>query len=62
MSKTKPKIGAYLRVSTTDKQTTRSQKEAIKQWAKSNHIPSTELKFYEDLRFFFFNDMAATGV
>lgn len=48
MSKTKPKIGAYLRVSTTDKQTTRSQREAIRQWAKSNHIPASELRWFED--------------
>lgn len=44
----KPKIGAYLRVSTTDKQTTRSQREAIKQWAKANHVPASELRWYED--------------
>ncbi len=44
----KPKIGCYLRISTTDKQTTRSQKEAIRQWAKANHVPASELRWYED--------------
>jgi len=48
MSKTKPKIGAYLRVSTADKQTTASQREAIRQWAKANHVPQTEIRWYED--------------
>ncbi|MCK4625876.1 MAG: recombinase family protein [Phycisphaerae bacterium] len=44
----KAKIGAYLRVSTTDKQTTRSQKEAIRQWAKANHVSADHLRWYED--------------
>ena len=47
MSKTKPKIGVYLRVSTTD-QDVQSQRHAIREWAKSNHVPTTELRFYED--------------
>lgn len=48
MSKTKPKIGAYCRVSTADKQTTASQREAIRQWAKANHVPQTEIRWFED--------------
>ena len=50
MSKTKPKIGCYCRVSTADRQKngTQSQREAIRQWAKNNHIPTTELKWFED--------------
>lgn len=48
MSNTKPKIGAYCRVSTADKQTTASQREAIRQWAKANHVPQTEIRWYED--------------
>jgi len=47
MSKTKPKIGVYLRVSTTD-QDVQSQRHAIREWAKSNHVPASELKFFED--------------
>ncbi len=41
------KIGAYLRVSTSE-QDVKSQKEAVRQWAKSNHIPATEIRFFED--------------
>lgn len=45
----KSRIGAYVRVSTTDKsQTTKSQKHAIAQWAKSNHINPKEIKYFED--------------
>ncbi|HPF41572.1 MAG TPA: recombinase family protein [Phycisphaerae bacterium] len=44
----KPKIGCYLRVSTRDKQTTKSQREAIRQWTKSNHIRTDDLSFHED--------------
>lgn len=32
--KRKPKIGAYLRVSTTDKQTTKSQRHSVREWTK----------------------------
>jgi DNA invertase Pin-like site-specific DNA recombinase len=43
----KPKIGAYLRVSTTD-QDVKSQRHAIREWAKLNHVPASEIRFYED--------------
>lgn len=46
--KAKPKIGAYLRVSTTDKQTTIAQRHAIRQWAETSHIPVSEISWYED--------------
>ena len=50
MTKTKPqsRIGAYCRVSTTDKQTTASQKHAIRQWMKAAHITPQAVKWYED--------------
>ncbi len=41
------KIGAYLRVSTSE-QDVKSQKEAVRQWAKSNHVPLPEIRFFED--------------
>jgi len=46
--KPKPKIGCYVRVSTKDKQTTASQRSSIRDWARANHIPTSELKWYED--------------
>lgn len=48
MSKSKPKIGAYIRISTTDKQTTASQRHAIREWARTNHVPASEIQFFED--------------
>lgn len=48
MPSRKPKIGVYVRVSTTDKQTTKSQREAVRQWAKSNHVRTDDLVWYED--------------
>ena len=47
MAKKQVKIGAYLRVS-TDQQDVKSQKEAVRIWAKTNHVPITEIRFYED--------------
>jgi DNA invertase Pin-like site-specific DNA recombinase len=46
----KAKIGCYCRISTLDKQPngTRAHKESIRQWAKSNHVPASELRWYED--------------
>lgn len=41
------KIGAYLRVS-TDSQDVKSQRHAVKTWAKANHIPISEIKFFVD--------------
>lgn len=46
--KTKPKVGIYCRVSTTDKQTTKSQRHSLREWAISAHIPESELTWYED--------------
>ncbi len=47
--KPKPKLAAYVRVSTDNKsQTTESQRYAIKQWAKLNHVNTSELKWFED--------------
>ncbi len=55
--KAKAKIGCYLRVSTASRkrdkkdefrQTTKSQKHAIRQWAESAHVPESELTWYED--------------
>ncbi len=43
----KPKIAAYVRVSTTG-QNLKSQKHSIRQWAQSQHIPASEIRFYED--------------
>jgi len=43
------KIGCYLRVSTADgKQTTASQKHAVRTWAKGQHVPAGELRYFED--------------
>jgi DNA invertase Pin-like site-specific DNA recombinase len=45
----RPKIGAYVRVSTADgKQDTASQRHAIREWAKANHVPASEIRWYED--------------
>jgi len=46
----KPKLACYLRCSTTDKQTTKSQRHAIHQWAKANHVRTEDLKWFEDKR------------
>lgn len=55
--KAKPKIAAYVRVSTSGKkadkrdefrQTTKSQRLAIRQWAENSHIPPSEIVWYED--------------
>jgi DNA invertase Pin-like site-specific DNA recombinase len=47
--KTKPKIGCYLRVSTSDgKQDVRSQRVAVSSWAALNHVPLSEIKWYAD--------------
>lgn len=63
MTKRKSKIGVYVRVSTATKkrkpgdkgkpefrQTTKSQRLAVRLWAKSQHIPESELTWYEDRR------------
>lgn len=42
------KIGCYLRVSTTDKQTTKSQREAIRRWASAHHVRTDAIRWYED--------------
>jgi len=42
------KIGCYVRVSTTDKQTTRSQRVAIRGWAQSAHVQPDAIRWYED--------------
>ena len=42
------KIGCYVRVSTTDKQTTRSQRHAISEWSERSHVRPESLKWYED--------------
>lgn len=45
----RPKIGAYVRVSTTDKgQTTGSQRHAIRQWADAAHVRPEDVTFFED--------------
>lgn len=48
VKKRKPKIGAYLRVSTSDKQTTKSQRHSIREWSKSNHVNASEIRWFED--------------
>lgn len=42
------KIGCYVRVSTTDKQTTRSQRVAIRGWAQSAHVKPDSIRWFED--------------
>ncbi len=49
MTKRKPKIGAYVRVS-TDRQETQAQRHRIREWARANHIPASEVRWYEDKR------------
>src|SRR5262249_9112605 len=44
----KPKIGAYVRVSTRDKQTTISQRQAIRDWARLHHVNVNEIQWFED--------------
>lgn len=46
--KPKAKVGCLVRVSTKDRQDTRSQKLAIRNWASFNHVPTSELQWYED--------------
>lgn len=46
--KSHAKIGAYLRVSTSDKQTTASQRQAIRDWAKSAHVRLEDITWFED--------------
>lgn len=49
MKTKRPKIGAYLRVSTSDKgQTTASQRQVIREWTKTNHVRLDDLSWYED--------------
>ncbi len=48
MKKPAKKIGVYVRVSTRDKQTTKSQRHAIREWATANRIQPDQLKWYED--------------
>jgi len=48
VKKRSTKIGVYVRVSTRDKQTTKSQKHAIREWATANRIQPDQLKWYED--------------
>ena len=48
MSKKTTKIGCYCRVSTRDKQTTKSQRHSIREWATTNRIPLDQIKWYED--------------
>lgn len=42
------RIGCYLRVSTQDKQTTKSQRHALREWADRNHVRADAIRFYED--------------
>lgn len=42
------KIGAYLRVSTSDKQTTASQRTSIRDWARSAHVRTDDITWFED--------------
>lgn len=46
--KPKPKVGMYVRVSTRDKQTTRSQRHALREWASAQRIPLDRIRWYED--------------
>ncbi len=48
MRKSTSKIGCYVRVSTRDKQTTKSQKHAVREWATTQRIQPDQLKWYED--------------
>ena len=48
MTKRHAKIGAYLRVSTTDKQTTASQRTSIRDWARSSHVRTDDITWFED--------------
>lgn len=48
MSKRATKVGCYVRVSTRDKQTTKSQRHSIREWATANRVPLDQLKWYED--------------
>jgi len=44
----KPKTALYVRVSTTDKQTTESQRHELRQWCKKHRINSDAYKWYSD--------------
>lgn len=46
--KSSPRLACYCRVSTADKQTTKSQREAIRTWAKTSHVRLEDLVWYED--------------
>ncbi len=46
MTKKRPKIGAYCRVSTRDKQTTRMQRSVLTAWAKTNHVHQADIRWY----------------
>lgn len=48
MKKQATKIGVYVRVSTRDKQATKSQRHAIREGARSQRIRPDQLKWYED--------------
>lgn len=48
MKKQAKNIGVYVRVSTRDKQTTKSQRHAIREWARAQRIQPDSLKWYED--------------
>ena len=48
MTKPNAKIGAYLRVSTKDKQTTASQRQAIRDWVRSSHVRLEDVNWFED--------------
>lgn len=48
MKKRATKIAAYVRVSTSDKQTTKSQRHCIREWATAQRIPLDQVRWYED--------------
>lgn len=48
MKKQAKKIACYLRVSTRDKQTTKSQRHSIREWARAQRIQPDSLKWFED--------------
>lgn len=49
MTEGKPKIGAYVRVS-TGKQETQAQRHRMRESARANHVPASEVRWYEDKR------------
>lgn len=48
MKKPATKIAAYVRVSTSDKQTTKSQRHCIPEWATANRIQPNQIRWFED--------------